>query len=179
MAYWLITGITNPVTAAAGLLNELARQPGGGQGLWSEIPATAGINCRDGAHFRAMNVRLAPVLIVLGFLVAAFGAVMGLTPIHRLGISCGSAFRPNHDAATVQDFTNAFEADSMGINEDDPSAVTHACSAAVSDRKPIALGATIPGAIVLLVGAGIAAREHWTAEEAHQSSESAPAGAPE
>lgn len=116
-----------------------------------------------------MNVRLAPALAVLGLLVTIFGAVMGLTPIHRAGVSCGSVFRPDDNAASVRDLTNAIEADA-GLNSDyQMNAVSDACAAAVSDRKPIALGALIPGTLVLLIGVGFAAREHWTAQEARES----------
>lgn len=113
-----------------------------------------------------MTIRLAPALAMFGLLSALFGAVMGLTPIHRGGVSCGSALRPDTGAAETQDFTNAIQADAFGVGESDVSAVTHACSAAVSDRKPIALGVLIPGTVLLLLGVGIAAREHWTAQEA-------------
>lgn len=114
-----------------------------------------------------MTVRLAPALAVLGILIAIFGAVAGFAPIHRQGVSCGSVFHPDTSAASVADLTNAMRADAFGADSVPVglSAVSNACDAARSDRKPLALSGVIPGGLLALLGWGIAAREHWGAEQ--------------
>lgn len=114
-----------------------------------------------------MTIRLAPALIGLGLLVAALGCVMGLSSVHRQGVSCGSVFRPSSYAADVADLSNAMNADAFGGSvAGGVSGVSISCDAARSDRKPLALGGVIPGVVLALVGAGMAVREHFDAIEA-------------
>lgn len=110
-----------------------------------------------------MTVRLAPALAILGLLIAAFGCVAGLVPIHRQGVSCGSVFRPDDSAATTADFSTALDADAAGVSLGRQlSSASIACDSARSDRKPLALGGVIPGVLLLAVGLGMIGREHWS-----------------
>ena len=74
----------------------------------------------------------------------AAGLVLGLAPVHRAGVSCGSAFKGS-GAGQVQDYTNALTG--YGLTD-----VSDLCDSATSDRKTIAWVAIAPGALLVLVG---------------------------
>jgi hypothetical protein len=112
-----------------------------------------------------MTIRVAPALLTLGALLAVAGAIVGFSPIDRLGTSCGSAFRPN-DASAVADYTRAIRADAGGYElYGDVSAVSDACAAARSDRKPLALGGLLPGGLLFALGFGLMVRERNIEDE--------------
>src|SRR5437879_3785858 len=80
----------------------------------------------------------------IGIALIAAGLILGFTPIHREGASCGSAFLKNDSASQGVDLTNT--------SVDKLSAISDACDAARSDRSPIAWVLLVPGGVALLIG---------------------------
>lgn len=85
---------------------------------------------------------------------ASFGLFLGFGGITKGGVSCGSAFMPDAQAALVADLTNAMDADAAGVSlgYNDLSNASNACTDATSNRKPIAWGLTAPGGVLLALG---------------------------
>lgn len=75
---------------------------------------------------------------------AVAGLIIGMAPIHRYGVNCGSPFTGLDTSAAEQaDLTNAMEGQPVGLSQ-----VQDSCEAAVSDRGPFAWALVVPGGLM-------------------------------
>jgi hypothetical protein len=88
---------------------------------------------------------LAAALTVLGIAVVAAALMLGLSNIQRGGVSCGSPLSPDSSKADIRDYYNALTG--QGVTD-----VAGQCKQATSDRKPLVLALTIPGALIFIAG---------------------------
>lgn len=91
-------------------------------------------------------IQLKHVLLILGGTLLSIGLLIGFLPVKQSGIGCGSAFTGASDDAAVADMTQAMIGRQTSIRTD--------CEDSLSGRRAPALALTIPGAILLTIGAG-------------------------
>lgn len=94
------------------------------------------------------------VLAIVGAVVLGIGLWLGNATVHAAGVSCGTAFGGQSDAAYVNDLTNAMEADSGGyaIAPGNLSATENACSSSLDSRDTVAKAASYGGGGLLAAG---------------------------
>jgi hypothetical protein len=95
----------------------------------------------------SMIARFVAMLIVLGALLTGAGVMLGVTHVKRSGVDCGTAFH-NH---TLEPSRRTISGAAVGGNTND-----HAiCDQPRSDRTSLVLAVLVPGAALLLAGAGL------------------------
>lgn len=105
-----------------------------------------------------MVIKLDALLLTLGGLLLGVGLILGLAPMSQSGTNCGSAFHPSSDGL-VSDYTNALSGRGL-------SNVAGECNDALSSRHGIALALVVPGILLGIVGAGVAASNSEKAAKA-------------